>query len=91
MTLRTSARTEAMTVLATAGATVTVTDRDTLTISGLPAERIVAALGEARVPFSEFNTHRATLEQAYMELTRDAVEYRGSMPAASSVTEEATR
>jgi ABC-2 type transport system ATP-binding protein len=91
MTLRTSARTEAMTVLATAGATVTVTDRDTLTISGLPAERIVAALGEARVPFSEFNTHRATLEQAYMELTRDAVEYRGSMPAVPSVAEEATR
>ena len=28
------------------------------------------------VPFSEVSAHRATLEQAYMELTRQAVEFR---------------
>jgi ABC-2 type transport system ATP-binding protein len=28
------------------------------------------------VPFSEVSAHRATLEEAYMELTREAVEYR---------------
>jgi ABC-2 type transport system ATP-binding protein len=76
--LRTNARTEAMTVLAQAGATVAVTDRDTLTISGLPAERIVALLGQAGLPFSEVSAHRATLEEAYMELTRDAVEFRAA-------------
>jgi ABC-2 type transport system ATP-binding protein len=76
VTLRTSARTEAMTILAHAGATVTVTDRDTLTISGLDAGRIVTLLGQSAVPFTEVSAHRATLEEAYMELTRDAVEFR---------------
>jgi len=61
--------------LADAGATVTVTERDTLTISGLAPERIVAVLSEHSVPFSEVSAHRATLEEAYMELTRDAVEF----------------
>ena len=74
--LHTSARTEAMTALAHAGATVATTDRHTVTVSGLPAERIVAVLGEAGVPFSGVAAHRASLEEAYMDLTRDAVEFR---------------
>ncbi len=78
VTLRTTARSEATTVLAHAGATVAATDRDTLTISGLAAERIVALLGESAVPFSEVSAHRASLEEAYMELTRDAVEFRAA-------------
>jgi ABC-2 type transport system ATP-binding protein len=78
VTLRTTARLEATTVLAHAGATVTASDRDTLTIAGLPAERIVAALAAENVPFSEVSAHRATLEAAYMELTRDAVEFRAA-------------
>jgi ABC-2 type transport system ATP-binding protein len=36
----------------------------------------VTLLGAEAVPFSEVSAHRATLEQAYLELTRDAVEYR---------------
>ena len=75
--LRTTARTEAMTVLAHAGAVVAATAPDTLTVSGLAAEKIVAALTESRVPFSGITGHRASLEEAYMELTRDAVEFRG--------------
>jgi ABC-2 type transport system ATP-binding protein len=75
VTLRTAARSGAMTALARAGATVAATDRDTLTVSGLAAERVVAVLGENAVPFSEVGAHRATLEEAYMELTRDAVEF----------------
>jgi ABC-2 type transport system ATP-binding protein len=75
VTLRTAARSEAMTALARAGATVATSDRDTLTVSGLAAERVVAVLGEKGVPFSEVAPHRATLEEAYMELTRDAVEF----------------
>jgi ABC-2 type transport system ATP-binding protein len=76
VTLRTTARAEATTVLAHAGATVTASDRDSLTIAGLPAERIVAVLAEGGVPFSEVSAHRASLEAAYMDLTRDAVEFR---------------
>lgn len=73
--LRTTARSEAMTALARAGATVAATDRDTLTVSGLTAERVVAVLGARGVPFSEVGAHRPTLEEAYLELTRDAVEF----------------
>lgn len=74
--LRTSARSAAMNALARAGGTVAATDRDLVTVAGLPAERVVAVLGENAVPFSEVSAHRATLEEAYMELTRDSVEFR---------------
>jgi ABC-2 type transport system ATP-binding protein len=76
VTLRTSVRPEATAVLENAGATVVASGQDVLTISGLPAERVVALLGEKAVPFSEVSAHRATLEQVYMELTRQAVEFR---------------
>jgi ABC-2 type transport system ATP-binding protein len=84
VTLHTTARSEAMTVLAHAGATVAATSPDALTVSGLAPERIVALLGESAVPFSEVSAHHATLEEAYMELTRDAVEFRAA--AAEEVT-----
>jgi ABC-2 type transport system ATP-binding protein len=74
--LRTTAQREAMRALAAAGATVAATGRDTVTVSGLPAERIIALLGGSAVPFSEVSAHHASLEEAYLELTRDAVEYR---------------
>jgi ABC-2 type transport system ATP-binding protein len=76
VTLRTSARPEAMAVLEDAGATAVPAGSDVLTISGLPAERVVELLSGSAVPFSEVSAHRATLEQAYMELTSDSVEYR---------------
>jgi ABC-2 type transport system ATP-binding protein len=84
--LRTAARTEAMTVLARAGAEVAATAPDVLTVKGLSAERTVAALAASRVPFAEVSAHRATLEEAYMELTRDAVEFRAA-PAADGVAQ----
>ena len=82
--LRTAARTEAMTVLAREGAEVAATAPDVLTVKGLSAERTVAALTANHVPFTEVSAHRATLEEAYMELTRDAVEFRAA-PAAEGV------
>jgi ABC-2 type transport system ATP-binding protein len=44
-------------------------------VTGLAAESIVALLGGHGVPFSEIAAHRATLEEAYMELTKDAGEF----------------
>jgi len=76
VTLRTAARPAAAAVLERAGAAVTVAGPDTLTVSGLAAGRVVALLGERAVPFSEVAGHRASLEEAYLELTRDAVEFR---------------
>jgi ABC-2 type transport system ATP-binding protein len=79
--LRTAAGTRAAAVLQRAGAAVDVTGPDALTVSGLPAERVVALLSEGSVPFAEVIAHRATLEQAYLELTKDAVEYQSGGPA----------
>jgi ABC-2 type transport system ATP-binding protein len=76
--LRTSAPAEAAGVLARMARSVTSAG-DLLLISGLPAEGVVAMLTHHGVPFSEVSTHRASLEEAYMELTRDAVEYRASV------------
>ncbi len=84
--LRTAARDQAMTVLASAGAEVAATAQDVITVKGLSAERTVAALTESRVPFAEVSAHRATLEEAYMELTRDAVEFRAA-PAAEGAAQ----
>ncbi len=83
--LRTMARAEAISVLGNAAATVTVTGPETLTIAGLRPEQVIARLSESGVPFSEVSAHRATLEEAYMELTRDSVEYR------AAATEEPAR
>jgi ABC-2 type transport system ATP-binding protein len=76
ITLRTTSPADAMTVLAGAGAEVTATGSDVLKVSRLSSERVVATLTTHAIPFSEVTAHRATLEQAYMELTSQSVEYR---------------
>jgi ABC-2 type transport system ATP-binding protein len=75
VSVRTSVPAEAMTVLARAGAEVTATGPGLITVTGLPAERTVELLSASSVPFAELSAHRATLEEAYMELTRNAVEF----------------
>ncbi|MEV5606890.1 ABC transporter ATP-binding protein [Streptomyces sp. NPDC052225] len=75
MALRTSRRAEALAVLAGADATVAVTGPDALTVTGLTAEDVVARLTAHGIPFSELARHRATLEEAYMELTGAAAEF----------------
>jgi ABC-2 type transport system ATP-binding protein len=76
--LRTSAPAEAAATLAEAGAEVVVTAPDALLINRLSPERTVAALTARGVPFSEVSAHRATLEDAYLRLTKDAVEFSAS-------------
>ncbi|MDR3083222.1 MAG: ATP-binding cassette domain-containing protein [Streptomyces sp.] len=79
VTLRTSARAQAMDVLARAGARVSSTGSDTISVTGLTAEHVVSMLNSHAVLFSEVSSHRASLEEAYMELTRDSVQYRGAV------------
>ena len=74
--LRTTARAEAAKVLEQAGATVAAAGPGLLTITGIDAERAVVLLSGHAVPFSEVSAHRATLEEAYLELTRESVEFR---------------
>jgi len=87
--LRTTAAAQAATVLAGAGAVIEEAGSDSLVIASLPAGRVVAVLGLAGVPFFEVAAHRVTLEQAYLELTRDAVEYRATGTNAGQVPEVA--
>jgi ABC-2 type transport system ATP-binding protein len=74
--LHTPRRADAMTVLAAAGAAVSVLGADALTVSGLSAEQVAAELAAGAVPFSALAPHRASLEEAYLDLTRDATEFR---------------
>ncbi|MFI5911994.1 ABC transporter ATP-binding protein [Dactylosporangium sp. NPDC051541] len=82
--VRTSASRAAAAALLATGAQVTEAGADLLVVQGLAAERVVALLAAAGLPFSELAPHRATLEEAYFELTRDAVEYRATATGASS-------
>jgi len=77
VTLRTTEPARAAAVLERAGATAT-TDGTAVTMSGLAPEKVVLLLSENAVPFSEVSAHRASLEEAYLELTREAVEYRAA-------------
>jgi ABC-2 type transport system ATP-binding protein len=84
VTLRTAAGPPAAMVLEQAGATVAAAGPGTLIVSGLAADRVVTLLGSGGVPFSEVSAYRVSLEEAYLELTRDAVEFRAAGPAVST-------
>jgi len=68
-----------MTALARAGVTAAATGSGTLTVSELTPGQVIALLTESSVPISEVSAHRVTLEEAYLELTRDAVEFRAAL------------
>ena len=76
--LRTTARADAMAVLWSAGAQVSSAGSGALSISGMAAERVVALLAAKDIPFSEVSAQQASLEQAYLELTGQAVEFRAA-------------
>ncbi len=75
VTVRTPEAAEVMAVLARAGATVTSTDVDTLTVAGLDAERIGDLAAEQGLRLYELSPQRASLEETFFDLTGDAVEY----------------
>jgi ABC-2 type transport system ATP-binding protein len=86
VTVRSTATARAAAVLARRGGSATDAGDGRLAVAGLPAEEIAASLGRDGVPFSEITAHRATLEDAYLELTRDAVQYRAAAPASGPGT-----
>jgi ABC-2 type transport system ATP-binding protein len=73
--LRTPDAAQAASALAGAGAEVAATAPGSLTVTKLSPERTVAILTTHRIPFSEVTAHRATLEDAYLDLTRGQAEY----------------
>ena len=73
--IRTPRLPEVMRLLAAAGATVTTDGPNVLTVTGLDAARIAELTSARGLPLHELTPQRATLEQAYLQLTRDAVEF----------------
>jgi ABC-2 type transport system ATP-binding protein len=51
-----------------------------LAVTGLPADRIGALAFEHRIMLHELTTRSASLEEAFMELTADSVEYLAGQP-----------
>lgn len=62
-------------VLRAAGASIARTDDEVLLVQGVPASEIGRLALEERVELHELSPVRASLEDAYMELTADSVEY----------------
>ncbi|HJR94425.1 MAG TPA: ATP-binding cassette domain-containing protein [Gaiellaceae bacterium] len=73
--VRTPQVAEVMAALAGAGATVTSTDTDALVVTGLEPERVAELVSEHGLRLDELYRERASLEDAFIDLTRDAVEY----------------
>jgi ABC-2 type transport system ATP-binding protein len=64
-----------MALLAEAGALVTSTDHEALTVAGLEAARIADLAADHGLRVYELSPHRVTLEDAFMNLTRESVDY----------------
>ena len=62
-------------VLAGPGVTVTGDGTDVLRVSGTTAEQIGTAAWRARLPVFELTPAHASLEEAFMQVTQDSVEY----------------
>jgi ABC-2 type transport system ATP-binding protein len=69
--VRTPDAAEVMTALANVGGTVVSTAHDSLTVTGLAAERIATLVAERGLRLSELTPRRGTLEDVYLELTTD--------------------
>jgi ABC-2 type transport system ATP-binding protein len=64
--------------LTAAGGTVRGGLESSLIVAGLSSEEIGKLAAYHRVPLSELTPQRASLEDAFMELTRESVEYQGA-------------
>jgi ABC-2 type transport system ATP-binding protein len=66
--------------LAGPGVTVTSDGTDVLRVSGVTAEQIGTAAFRAHVPVFELTPNRASLEEAFMQVTQDSLEYHAGVP-----------
>ncbi|MFD9521837.1 ABC transporter ATP-binding protein [Streptomyces sp. NPDC059979] len=67
------------------GATVTDAEDGDLDVVGLEAPRIAELAAAGGLVLHELSTRRGSLEEAFMELTKDAVEYDAAVPTAGGV------
>jgi ABC-2 type transport system ATP-binding protein len=70
--------------LASAGVGIARSGPDTLEVTGLSAAQIGDRARDLGVALHGLTPHRASLEEAFMEMTRDEVEFHATPPAAST-------
>lgn len=76
--VRTPEATELAQALAGPGVTTVSTERGVLEITGLSSEEIGDQTRQAGLALHELTPQHASLEEAFMELTQDAVDYHGT-------------
>jgi ABC-2 type transport system ATP-binding protein len=76
VTVRTPDATRLRELLLGPDITVTSQQPGVLRVEGLTAEQIGTAAWRGRLPVFELTTHHASLEEAFMQLTDDSVDYR---------------
>lgn len=74
--VRTPRAAELAPLLSAEGVGITATGPETFDVSGLPAARIGDLAAERGIPLHELTPTTGSLEEAYLALTGDAVEYR---------------
>jgi ABC-2 type transport system ATP-binding protein len=70
--------------VAGAGVSVVSEQAGTFEVTGLPSERVGRIAADYGIALAELTPVRTSLEQAFMELTKDAVEYRAPHATAGS-------
>jgi ABC-2 type transport system ATP-binding protein len=78
VTVRTPEATRLRDLLRAPDITVTAESADVLNVDGLTAEHIGTIAWRAQIPIFELATQQASLEEAFMKLTGDSVEYRST-------------
>lgn len=76
--VRTPALAELRALLSSHGAAVTSSADGTARVTGITTQRIAELAADAGLPLYELTAVTASLEEAYMRLTSDAVEYRST-------------
>lgn len=70
-----------------AGASTTLEDDGSISVRGMDAEAIGELAASIAIVLHELSPQSASLEEAYMELTEDSIEYHGATVAASAGAE----
>ena len=82
--VRTGSPGQLISLLADAGADVTADTEGALRVVGLTTDQVGAIAFEHGLMVLELSAHRSSLEEAYLELTEEAVEYRATATTGGS-------
>ena len=88
--VRTPSPDELVLVIAAAGGKAVASTDGTLTVQGMTADKVGDVAFDKGIRLHELTTLRASLEEAFMELTGDSVEYRAEVPAGGIAADRVT-